>query len=86
MSSRVTVKELRARLSLLKLLYGWSFEIDVAYGRPRVISEDGRELSPRLSTGLCALWLDGFSTGAEEHARRSMADKLARHERKANRP
>lgn len=60
--ARVTRNELRATVARLQGR-GYPIEIQWAYGRPRIFTEDGsHELSPRLSTGPMAEWLDGFET------------------------
>ena len=56
---------------------GFNISIQWAYGKPRCFSLDGsRELSPRLSTGEMAEWLNGVWNGIRlesEHARAELA-------------
>jgi hypothetical protein len=61
--SRVTKSYLVEWIDRL-ILMGCDLSIRWAYGRPRVYNTDGsREVSPRLSTGEMALWLDGYEHG-----------------------
>jgi len=76
---RVTVTNLRARVARLGRA-GFSYAVSVAYGRPRIVSSDESEdISPRLSTGLLSLWLDGFETALDRLEQRAM--ERARKER-----
>ncbi len=62
----ITKTQLRETVARLQKA-GFDIDIHWAYGQPRCTSKDeGRDLSPRLSTGEMRLWLDGFETGANQ--------------------
>ena len=75
---RVTLADLRGRVAKLGRA-GFAFYLDVSYGRPRINSTDERHISPRLSTGMLSLWLEGFETAIELLEQR--AEERARKER-----
>lgn len=61
-----TKTQLRATVERLQRA-GFDIDIHWAYGQPRCTTKDeGRDLSPRLSTGEMRLWLDGFECGANQ--------------------
>lgn len=61
--TRVTQKELRETVRVLRV-QGFDIDIHWAYGRPRCTNRDQSvNLSPRLSTGEMALWLNGYQRG-----------------------
>jgi hypothetical protein len=72
---RVTPTQLRETVERLQRAH-FDISIHWAYGRPRCHSlDESRDLSPRLSCGEMAIWLDAFETGAaqEEHRQRILA-------------
>lgn len=69
--ARTTPTELRETVAHLQSM-GYDVAIHWAYGRPRVTSLDGsRDISPRLSTGEMATWLNGFQMGASAAYKRN---------------
>jgi hypothetical protein len=63
--TRVSQKDLRETVSRLQAS-GLNISIEWAYGRPRIMSRDGAsDISPRLSTGEMATWLDGYEAGLD---------------------
>ena len=63
MTTKSSLRETVARLQR----NGFDIDIHWAYGQPRCTTRnEARDLSPRLSTGEMALWLDGFETGANQ--------------------
>ena len=63
MSNRVTKTQLIEVVSYMQK-NGIDIMISWAYGRPRCYNKTkSRELSPRLSTGEMALWLNAYAMG-----------------------
>jgi len=66
MARRVTSKDLEQLVRILRKRTGRDFEIEYAYGRPRlVVNRGSRDVSPRLSTGELQRWIWAFMDGMD---------------------
>jgi len=71
MTRRVTPKDLEQLVRILRKRTGRDFEIEYAYGRPRlVVNRGSTDVSPRLSTGELQRWIWAFMDGMDYCERR----------------
>jgi hypothetical protein len=86
--ARTTIKELEQLVTVANnTIGGGGLEIEYAYGRPRVVSNNGStDVSPRLAPGELKLWLHAFIDGLSYRQRHTHNPTHAQRRRRRNNP